>query len=580
MDALDLLREAGALLDASRDDAGATTVVARLLIPDCADLCVVDLADGSSRRRILYRPIDGRARVAALAAPEPGRDDPIARVGAGGRASLVQALPLGDLAGSLREAGRTLPGAAPAAIVPLATPAGVLGVLAGVRLAPDRSYSRPDLALFEALGRILAFSIENRRLRAVDRAVRRVADRAAGRADRLQAVIAELAGALTPERVAEIVVDQGVAALGAVAGAIAVYSAEDRRLSVIRAVGYPAELLEAWRGFPVDGPIPMADAFRTGEAIWLESPADWAARYPDLAARHETAGRGAWAAVPLTAGPSPVGVIGLSFAAERTFNEEARKFVQALAQHCALGLERAHLYEAARAATRARDEFLMVAAHELKTPITNLRGYTQFLVRRLRQDGRLDPEQLRQTLQVLEDQSSKLTRLVTRLLDVSQIDAGRLTLALQPADLAALVDQVIAVRQPFAPDHPLRLRAAGNVRARVDPFRIEQVLVNLIDNAVRYSPASASIEIEIDRPDPATVRLAVRDHGVGIPPEKRRGIFDRFYQGHAGTYFAGLGLGLSICRQIVELHGGRIEAEFPEDGGTRFVVSLPADDPE
>ena len=121
----------------------------------------------------------------------------------------------------------------------------------------------------------------------------------------------------------------------------------------------------------------------------------------------------------------------------------------------------------------------------------------------------------------------------------------------------------------------MSVHAHASVKTLVDPLRLEQVLMNLIDNAIRYSPEGGSIEIEVAQPAPDRVRLAVRDHGIGIPPEKRAHIFDRFYQAHAGTHLVGLGLGLYISRQIVELHGGRIEAEFPPDGGTRFVVSLP-----
>jgi signal transduction histidine kinase len=111
----------------------------------------------------------------------------------------------------------------------------------------------------------------------------------------------------------------------------------------------------------------------------------------------------------------------------------------------------------------------------------------------------------------------------------------------------------------------------------LDPLRIEQVLTNLLDNAIKYSPDGGQIHISLSR-EADNVRLSVRDHGVGVPVEHRGHIFDRFYQAHAGgplTSMAGMGLGLYISRQIVELHGGSIDAEFPDDGGTRLVVSLP-----
>ncbi len=101
------------------------------------------------------------------------------------------------------------------------------------------------------------------------------------------------------------------------------------------------------------------------------------------------------------------------------------------------------------------------------------------------------------------------------------------------------------------------------------------MVANLLDNAIKYSPDGGRIEVEVALPTPETLRLAVRDYGTGIPPDQREGLFDRFYQAHTASHTSGLGLGLYLSRQIVELHGGRIGAEFPPDGGTRFVVTLP-----
>jgi signal transduction histidine kinase len=111
--------------------------------------------------------------------------------------------------------------------------------------------------------------------------------------------------------------------------------------------------------------------------------------------------------------------------------------------------------------------------------------------------------------------------------------------------------------------------------ARVDPMRFEQVVTNLVDNAVKYSPEGGSIEITLSTPDSSTIQLAVRDWGLGIPVERRDNLFDRFYQAHGEGHFGGLGLGLYVSRQIVELHGGSIEADFPANGGSRFIVTLP-----
>ncbi len=109
----------------------------------------------------------------------------------------------------------------------------------------------------------------------------------------------------------------------------------------------------------------------------------------------------------------------------------------------------------------------------------------------------------------------------------------------------------------------------------MDGLRLEQVLRNLLDNAIRYSPASESIAVEVVSPSPDEIQISVTDRGIGIPSEQREEIFERFHQAHAASHRSGMGLGLSISRQIVELHGGTLAVEFPSGGGTRFVVRLP-----
>jgi signal transduction histidine kinase len=120
------------------------------------------------------------------------------------------------------------------------------------------------------------------------------------------------------------------------------------------------------------------------------------------------------------------------------------------------------------------------------------------------------------------------------------------------------------------------LCAPEQVSATVDPVRIEQVVGNLLDNAIKFSPDGGRIEVEVSTPAAETVRLAVRDHGIGIPRSRRQELFSRYYQAHAESHRSGLGLGLYISRCIVELHGGKIGVEFPADVGSRFVIDLPA----
>ncbi len=227
-------------------------------------------------------------------------------------------------------------------------------------------------------------------------------------------------------------------------------------------------------------------------------------------------------------------------------------------------------------AVQARDEFLSVAAHELKTPITSLRGFSQTLLRHLDKRGTIDPAVMRRALTVIDQQSVKLTTLVSQLLDLSRLEAGRLTLEREVTDIARLTGDVIATIQRTTNTHTLQLHAPPHLNAFIDPIRIEQVLVNLLDNAVKYSPEGGAIIAELTMPDAQTLCLSVTDHGLGIAPEKRQHIFERFYQAHQDGYRGGMGLGLYISRQIIELHNGQISAEFPPEGGTRIIVRLPA----
>ena len=256
----------------------------------------------------------------------------------------------------------------------------------------------------------------------------------------------------------------------------------------------------------------------------------------------------------------------------------ARKQAQERLQ-AALASERA-AREAAETALRTRDDFISIAAHELRTPLTALSAQAQLALRRQRREGQLEPERVAQAMQTITGQTDKLSRLISQLLDVSRLEGGKLTLERQPTDLAILVEQVVAGARAWSDRHAIALEAPPSLEARADPLRLEQVLTNLLDNAIKYSPDGGPIEVVLSRPTGDMVELSVRDRGLGIPPEKRAQIFERFYQAHGNSHKRGMGLGLYISRQIVELHGGQIRAEFPPDGGTRFVVRLPIEPDE
>jgi signal transduction histidine kinase len=179
------------------------------------------------------------------------------------------------------------------------------------------------------------------------------------------------------------------------------------------------------------------------------------------------------------------------------------------------------------------------------------------------------------SLRAVEQGSKRMSRLVAQILDVSRLDGGRLVLAREDTDLAALVRGIVEGIQTTTSRHTLRVHAPATLPALVDPLRLEQVITNLLDNAIKFSPTGGTIEIDLAQSAPDMARLTVTDQGVGIPPERRQHIFERFYQAHDRDHVAGMGLGLYISRQIVDLHGGSIEPEFPLDGGCRFAIDLP-----
>ena len=251
----------------------------------------------------------------------------------------------------------------------------------------------------------------------------------------------------------------------------------------------------------------------------------------------------------------------------------------------------AHAYEvtgqvrarlAAEEAVRARDTFLSIAAHELRTPITALKGTAQLLLRRQAR-GTLDAAQLADTLRNLDHSANRLVELTGDLLDVARIRTGQLPLDPRPIDLAALAAAAAAQARVRADDgHRLTLDAPDDLPpVMADAGRIEQVLTNLLDNALKYSPAGGAVAVAV-RADGAGATVAVRDAGIGLPPESLTAIFEPFGRAAnaAASNLPGMGLGLHICRTIVERHGGWIAAASAGEGrGTTVTFWLPTAGP-
>jgi len=282
-----------------------------------------------------------------------------------------------------------------------------------------------------------------------------------------------------------------------------------------------------------------------------------------------------------------LGVLLVGTRRHRQFVETDLDFLQIVADRFALAIDRARLYEAEQAArreaaeagyaVRQRDEFLSVAAHELKTPVTSLCGLSEWLLRMAGRGALVEPARQHRALTMIHRQAQNLSRLVMQLLEMTRLDADRLTLERQDENLTDLVRRCVDQAQTRTNEHRLVLSAAPDVHAAVDAFRFEQVMTNLLDNAVKYSPEGGPIEVDLTRQAPDRVRIAVRDHGIGIPAGQEGRIFERFFQAHRNSHRSGLGLGLYLSRQIVGEHGGRLIAEPASGGGSRFVVEIPVE---
>jgi signal transduction histidine kinase len=221
-----------------------------------------------------------------------------------------------------------------------------------------------------------------------------------------------------------------------------------------------------------------------------------------------------------------------------------------------------------------REAFLAAISHELRSPITALKTSAQLLVLQLGAPEEQTIDRARVLADIIDRQADKLTKLIGYLLDVSRSGSASVPVELQEVDLVALTEAAVASAQAETDRHEIRVVAPSSVVALVDPARIDQVLVNLLDNAIKYSPAGGLILAEVTRPDATTVQIAVTDHGVGVPTEQRDQMFDRFSRLH-DPLARGLGIGLFLSRRLVQLHGGTLTAEFPPEGGTRIVVTLP-----
>ncbi|HEY7064821.1 MAG TPA: ATP-binding protein [Chloroflexota bacterium] len=296
--------------------------------------------------------------------------------------------------------------------------------------------------------------------------------------------------------------------------------------------------------------------------------------------------------VPLKLGDQVLGVVDLETSQPQAYTGVGGRTVLSLGASTALRIrnlalaEEAREIETYRELDRLKSELLQTVSHELRTPLGAIKGFTTTL---MEHDRRLSREEKREFLEIIDQESDRLRGLIEDLLDMTKIEAGVLLLDRQAVSAAKLCGEAVKTVASHSPEHRFQASLPPDLYVEVDPRRVRQVLHNLLENAVKYSPDGGTVHVQAvrsgERGQPGGrgadggewVAIGVRDQGIGIARQDLAKVFDRFHRvdNEVGRRVGGSGLGLSICRGIVEAHGGRIWAESEPGAGSTFVFTLP-----
>ena len=406
-------------------------------------------------------------------------------------------------------------------------------------------------------------------------------------ARRLSRLTALLAGSLGVEDVARLVVGEGVQALGAHAGSLALLADDGVTLELRGVAGdSPEQVNREWARFPLDADVPMAEVVRTGRPMVFGSLEEIAARSPAVmdAARHV----GVQAAVtyPLADGGRFTGSLAFVFATGEGLTPAQLRFVEQLAQHCAAAVARARLFEALNAArdeaeqaNRAKSDFLRVMSHELRSPLNAIDGHAALMEEEIH--GPVTSAQ-GEALGRIRRSGRALLTLINDLLSYARLEAGRMEFAIAPTALHPLLAGMEGFVAPRMRERDIAYRyvaGAPGVRVDADPDKLQQVLLNLLTNASKFTPAGGKVTLGVDRDDSdGWVRIHVADTGVGIEAEKLESVFEPFVQVDAShtRRREGVGLGLAISRDLARGMGGELSATSQLGRGSVFTVRLRA----
>lgn len=372
------------------------------------------------------------------------------------------------------------------------------------------------------------------------------------RIESLQTLSADFAASLTVRDVSNALLKQCSHVFGAYCGIVSSLLPGSSDFEVVASLDGAENLLDLSR-----------EVFISGKILFLENKA----------------------IIPLLIKDRIIAVLALGFSGPPLFPQDHKNHLLHMASQCAQAFERALLYEhelkrkkILEEVVRSRDEFLSIASHELKTPLTSLQLQAQIhkkMIQRKREEV-YSPQVVEHFVTQTEKQTLRLSRLVDDMLDVSRIRTGHLTLKKEPFDLLEMIEEVVCrLQNQFLNSHyeiP-KFLTSEHVTGTWDRLRIEQVTINLLTNAIRYgsgNPITVSVEVKENM-----ARLTVADQGYGISKDNQEMIFNRFERAVSADEVSGLGLGLFITKQIVSAHGGHIEVQSELGKGSEFIVELP-----
>ncbi|HEY0707885.1 MAG TPA: GAF domain-containing protein [Polyangia bacterium] len=452
-----------------------------------------------------------------------------------------------------------------------------------------REFSASDTHVMMSIGRQAALAILRARAFEAERQARARVEHVLELTRRFEDITRRVSRAMSVDGMADAAIQGAAEAFRSASTAIYLLDDAGDNVRLLAGEGLPSGSNQRYALIPIAQDSPISQCLREARSIFLEGRAAYRQRYPESEQRIRgllPEGELSMACVPLIVEGRAQGALVLTFSSLRTFDEDERRFMVLLGDHCALALARADLFERerdarmvaenaldrARTADQRKDEFLAMLGHELRNPLAPISTALQLV--RLRGSDPYPREHA-----IIDRQVKHLERLVDDLLDVSRITRGKVELKREPVELAALVAEAIDVVSPSLEQksHRLDVTVPQGVTLFGDHIRLCQVLSNLLTNAAKYTDPGGQISIRaVVENDQVTI--SVRDNGIGIDGRLLPHIFDVFTQAPQTIERSqgGLGLGLTIVKQIAELHGGSVEAHSDGLGlGSEFSVHLP-----